>query len=124
MKYLKSLELAQLGGSKESYREFMMRAIDRSLNIYIDAIENKDAPKMQPRENLIRIGEVARLTGENVDTIRYWAKMGLIEAADKTDSGYQLFEKEVAERCGKIRKMQGKRMSLEEILVRLEGSTE
>ncbi len=119
LKYLKSLELAQLGGSKELYREFMMHAIDRSLNIYIDAIENKDVPQVQPRENLIRIGEVARIAEENVDTIRYWVKMGLIEVVDKTDSGYQLFEKKVVERCKKIREWQAERLSLEEILVRI-----
>ena len=120
LKYLKSLELAQLGGSKEPYREFMIRAIDRSLSIYIDAIENKDVPQAQPRENLIRIGEVARLTGENVNTIRYWAKMGLIEAADKTNSGYQLFEKGVVAQCKRIRELQKERLSLEEILIREE----
>lgn len=56
----------------------MTKSIDKSLDIYLDAVENKDAPKITPSEHLIKIGELAEDTNESVSTLRYWVKLGLL----------------------------------------------
>jgi len=119
LKYLKSLEQAQLGGSKDPYKEFVIGCIDKSLNIYIKSIENKDLPIIKLRENLIKIGELAKSTNENNPTIRHWIKLGLIEVTDKTESNFQLFDKIEIAKCHRIRELQKQRFSLEEILGKL-----
>ena len=121
LKYLKSLETAQLGGSQDSYIEFMIKAINRSLDIYINAFTNDEAPKIIPREYLIKIGELAKETKETIATIRYWVKLGLIEVSETLESGYQLFDKSEIQKCAKIRELQKQRFTLEEIALRLEN---
>jgi DNA-binding transcriptional MerR regulator len=39
----------------------------------------------------VHIGKTAKLTGISVDTIRFYQKLGLIEGAKRTASGYRLF---------------------------------
>lgn len=68
---------------------------------------------------LIKIGELARSTNETIGTIRYWIRLGLIEVADRIESGYQLFEKSEIDRCKRIRALQNKKSSLEELFMKL-----
>ena len=119
LKYLKSLEQAQLGGSKDSYRQLIISCIDKSLNIYIKSIENKEFPIIKSRESLIKIGDLAKIANESVPTIRHWIKIGLIEVADKTDSNFQLFDKTEITKCYRVRELQKQRFSLEEIFIKL-----
>lgn len=37
----------------------------------------------------MRIGELARATGTNAETIRYYEREGILPAADRTDSNYR-----------------------------------
>ena len=117
LKYISSLETAQLGGAKNSYRKIIADAVNRSLDIYLDAVTGEDegqAPASQPEE-LLRIGQVAKQSGESVATIRFWTKEGLLEVADTTASGYQLYAHEMLGRIKKIRDLQGQRYTLAEI---------
>jgi Fic family protein len=124
LKYLKSLEMAQLGGSRAPYIEFMIKAINRSLDIYINAFTLDVTPQIIPRENLIKIGELATSAKETIATIRYWAKLGLIEVSETLASGYQLFDASEIEKCLKIREFQKQRLTLEEIGLKLDGMDE
>ncbi len=69
---------------------------------------------------MLKIGEVADISGEKVATIRYWVKTGLIEIVEITNGGYQLFEKEEIEKCRRIRQFQKGRYTLEEIKQKIE----
>lgn len=115
--YIKSLEKPQLvngeGDSKNDYFKIIAMAVDRSLNIYLKAI---DGEVEQPEsEKLLKIGELAKATNQTVPTIRHWTKEGLLQIAKVTQSGYQMYSEEMIERVEKIQEMKDKRMTLEEI---------
>ena len=119
--YIKSLEKSQLfngeGQEKENikndYLKLIATAVDRSLNIYLKAIEGKS--EEPENEKLLKIGELAKATNQTVPTIRHWTKEGLLQVAEITESGYQMYSQEMINRIEKIQKMKEKRMTLNEI---------
>ncbi|NBV06771.1 MAG: Fic family protein [Proteobacteria bacterium] len=115
--YIKSLEKPQLingeGDSKNDYFKLIGTAVDRSLDIYLKAIEGKEAEPES--EKLLKIGELAKATNQTVPTIRHWTKEGLLQIAEVKESGYQMFAEEMIERVKEIQEMKGKRMKLDEI---------
>lgn len=119
--YIKSLEKSQLfsgeGQEKENakndYLKLIATAVDRSLNIYLKAIEGK-SEKLES-EKLLKIGELAKATNQTTPTIRHWAKEGLLQIAEITESGYQMYDEEMIERVKNIEKMKQKRLTLTEI---------
>lgn len=115
--YIKSLEKPQLvngeGDSKNDYFKLIAAAVDRSLNIYLRAIDGKT--EEQENEKLLKIGELAKVTNQTVPTIRHWTKEGLLQVAEITESGYQMFSEEMIERVRNIEKMKQKRLTLTEI---------
>ena len=114
LKYLNSLEKAQLGGSLDDYYQLIYQAVDRSLDIYLEAV-GKSIKKSSSQEPL-KIGELAKLSGEPVATIRFWTKSGLLPLAGKTRGGYQLYNQALLEWIKTIRKLQAeKRLTIEEI---------
>ena len=68
---------------------------------------------------LEKIGALAKRAQESVATIRYWTKIGLLEVATTTPSGYQLYRSGMVERCQRIRDFQKQRYTLEEILAKI-----
>lgn len=120
MKYIGGLEQAQLGGSKDAYNQVIEAAVDRSLDIYLKAAGGQVAYADADREpDLLRIGQLARETGETNATLRYWTKEGLLQVADTTDSGYQLYHPNMIQNVHRIRELQGQRYKLSEIRGRL-----
>ncbi len=113
--YLAALENAQLGGSKEPYEKIITKAADRSLKIYLHAAHGESALDDGDSDNLLKIGELAKASGETVPTIRHWAKEGLLEVAEITTSGYQLYAADMVQRCQRIQKLKGERLTLAEI---------
>lgn len=113
--YLSALEKAQLGASKADYEKLIAKAADRSLDIYLKAAKGESAMGDVDTDQLLKIGELAKAAGETVPTIRFWAKAGLLEVAEVTESGYQLFAADMVQRCGEIKKLKGERRTLEEI---------
>ncbi|HJD55600.1 MAG TPA: MerR family transcriptional regulator [Rickettsia endosymbiont of Pyrocoelia pectoralis] len=63
----------------------------------------------------MKIGELAKATNENVSTIRFWTKIGLLEVADITTSNYQLYSLDAVEQCKKIQALKKQRLSINEI---------
>lgn len=117
--YIDSIEKAQLSSVFEDYYKVIYRAIERSLDIYLDAIEGK-IPNAIVQKRLLRIGELAKETGETLHAIRHWTEIGLLEAAEHTEAGYQLFDRSMVEKIKEIRKLQKeKRLSLMKIKQRL-----
>jgi Fic family protein len=119
--YIKSLEKPQLvngeGQEKENakndYFKLISSAVDRSLNIYLKAIDGESAEPES--EKLLKIGELAKATNHSVPTIRHWTKEGLLQVAEITESGYQMFSEEMIERVKKIEGMKERKMNLSEI---------
>jgi len=58
---------------------------------------------------------LAKAVGETNSTIRHWVKSGLIDIAEITPSGYQLFAHDMIKRIEKIKKLKAQRLTLEEI---------
>ena len=114
LRYIKSLEQAQLGGSKEDYYKIIAEAVNRSFDIYFKALSHDEEPAT-PTTDLMKIGQLAKRTGETNATIRFWTKEGLLDVAETTDAGYQLYDPAMAERVREIRRLQGERYTLKEI---------
>ncbi len=117
--YIGGLEKAQLGGSKDDYEALIFKAADRSLDIWINSARGKTAVPGGDAGKLLKIGELAARTGEAISAIRYWTKEGLLSPADVTQSGYQLYEPDAAERVREIRSLQKQRLTIREIGERL-----
>lgn len=117
--YLNSLEKAQTGGSKEDFLKIIVKAVDRSFDIYFKAINGDDEPPVQSEEKLLKIGELAKLVGETNPTIRHWTQEGLLEVAETTSSGYQLYSPRMVERIKKIKELKEKRLTIKEIKEKL-----
>jgi MerR family transcriptional regulator, copper efflux regulator len=65
--------------------------------------------------SLLKIGELAKQTGVSVKTIRYYEDCGLLQAAERTEGQFRLFNPQVMERLHFIRRLQGLGLSLQEI---------
>lgn len=112
--YLTALEKGQLGGSKDPFFKLITKAVNRSLDIYLNTATNQD---IEPEREvaLLTIGKLATATDTTNSTLRHWVKEGLLEVADTTPSGYQLFDREMIDRVSLIRSGQAKRFTLTEI---------
>jgi Fic family protein len=91
--YLGALETAQLGGSKAAFDSLIARAVNRSLDIFLDAagVGGSDQTAAESGSHLLKIGQLAKAVGATVPTIRHWTNLGLLEVAQKTPAGYQLY---------------------------------
>jgi Fic family protein len=118
--YIGSLEKAQLGGSKDDYLKIIAKAVDRSLDIYLKAANGEDAEQSES-DVLLKIGELAKQTGESNSTIRHWTKEGLLDVAEVTEAGYQLYAPDMIERIKQIHALKERRLTLHEIKNTLSG---
>lgn len=93
MRGLDSLELQSI----------LYESITASLDWYIDSLRaNETAAPNQ----LLKIGQLAKLTGESIPTLRHWTKNGLLQVAEHTQGGYQLYAENMARVVLKIREWQ------------------
>jgi len=119
--YIESIEKAQLGGSLNNHYTLMYESVNRSLDIYLEALDGNQRAKTLTKKPVLKIGELAKLTSESVPTIRHWTKQALLNVAEYTESGYQLYYQDEVEIARKIRKLQNtKRLTLAEIKKELE----
>ncbi len=112
--YIDSLEKAQMGGPKDAYMKIVARAVDRSLDIYLKAAGG-ETDTGESGSPLLKIGELAKLVNRRNSTIRHWTKEGLLEVAEITDAGYQLYARETVERIRLINELKSRRFTLREI---------
>ena len=68
----------------------------------------------------MRIGELARLTGTETVTIRYYEKQGLMPPPARSDSNYRIYNDSHRERLLFIRHCRAMDISLEEVATLLE----
>jgi Fic family protein len=115
--YIDALEQAQTGGTIDAYEALIARAMERSLDFCLKTAHGEEARIASTirQRNLMKIGELAKRTDETAATLRFWIKEGLLEPAQRTKSGYQMFDISSVERVKRIRKLQEKRLSISEI---------
>lgn len=63
----------------------------------------------------LSISEVAKVSGVNIATVRYYERRGLIPEPPRTESGYRKFSVEIIERIKFIRRSQELGFTLSEI---------
>ena len=63
----------------------------------------------------LKIGDLAKATGTQVVTIRYYEKEGLLRQPERTGSGYRLYSEDDVERLHFIRRCRQHGMNLAEI---------
>jgi len=63
----------------------------------------------------MKIGELARLTGTAVETIRFYEREGLLPEAARTSGNYRVYGDDQAERLAFIRRCRSLDMTLDEI---------
>ncbi len=64
---------------------------------------------------MLKIGELAKLSGTTTKTVRYYELLGLLHEPERTDSGYRLYEEKDVERLTFIRKAKSLGFSLTDI---------
>ncbi len=117
LNYISSIEQVQLGGSKQKYEKIISDAAERSLDIYLKTVKGESSTEdVIDSDDLLKIGELAKATDETVATIRYWTSLGLLEVAETTKSGYQLYSRSMVARCEQIKGLKSKRHTLKEIM--------
>ena len=89
-RYLDALEKYQTTGNSDSYHNFMLSALNRSLKTAIDMLDT-DQPDTTGVK-LVTIAKYAKIKGVPTSTIRYWVQTGKIKPTAYTDSGYMMFD--------------------------------
>lgn len=130
--YLKTFDAARKENNMEPFYKMVEEAVDRSLDIYLNAAKGKQpvikgflptvAPYISKKllntkyQALLQIGELAKQTGETIHTLRFWTKEGLLDVTKYSKGGYQLYHPSMIERVRKIRRMQAvERLTIREI---------
>src|SRR3989338_4816059 len=75
-RYINSIEKAQLGGSLDDFFTLMEKAVERSLDIYLEGAKGTQGKSAAGR--LLKIGELAKQTQETVPTLRFWTREGTV----------------------------------------------
>lgn len=113
--YIRGIEKGQLQKDLSDYYEIIFKAVERSLDIYLEMLEPKEEQVIRS-EKLLKIGEVAKMANEGIPTVRYWTKEGLLKVEEYSKGGYQLYSAKVIDRIKQIRKLQSeKRLTIEEL---------
>ena len=115
LKYINALEQARIKEDDDIFYEIVYEAVDRSLDIYL----GEDKPGLSEQQ-LLKIGDVARLSRETVVTIRHWTDEGLLDLAERTTTGYRLYLPSAVEQAKKIRQLADQRFTLAEIKLKME----
>ena len=74
-----------------------------------------DATRTREEERLLKVGEVARLTGLSVKTLHHYEEEGLARPAGRSETGYRLYGEEEVARLRFIRRAKLLGLTLEEI---------
>lgn len=107
--YIDSIGRAQLEGDYDDYYKVICKAINRSFDIYLEALNpQRDTSRkfISGKKQFLRIGELAQATRETVVTIRYWTEIGVLEVEEYTEAGYQLYDRSMIETVMEIRRLQ------------------
>lgn len=80
-------------------------------------------PKRGLPEKLYRMAEVMDHTGMSRQTLHYYATLGLIREKKRSGAGYRFFAPTVFRDLERVKRLQGKGMTLREIREKLESQS-
>ncbi|MCL4416287.1 MAG: Fic family protein [Actinobacteria bacterium] len=82
LEYINSLEKAQIGGSLDDFYNLVYEAIDRSLDIYLEALESERVSVKEPikEQRFYTAEEVARLLRVDPESVRRYVRSGKLRA--------------------------------------------
>jgi Fic family protein len=123
--YLDAINKAQKGKDFTELYAIMEHAVDRSLDVYLNAVKGEFplSPITKPIKTgkLLRIGKLAKITGEPVAVIAFWTREKLLPVSSRTAGGYNLYDEALIVRIKEIRRLQTQeRLTIEEIKERLQ----
>lgn len=95
--YIKSLETAQTKGDFKDYYECIFRAIDRSLDIYLETSVQKEYTEVPTEKRFYTTDEVAKLLQVDPESVRRYVRSGKLRAI-KLGGKFIRIEKEDLER--------------------------
>lgn len=114
--YWQSLEAAIYKNDRTAYDKLVYRAVNRALDLYLKTGQKKAVDvEDEAAPYFLRIGQLAKETGERVSTIRYWTTMGIIEPTGKTSADYMIYSSDVLDRIKKLKDLKAQRYTLDEI---------
>jgi fido (protein-threonine AMPylation protein) len=117
--YIDALEKAHMQDDFSDYYRFMYSVALRSIVEYLAYLEGDELvgymSEPKPAE-LLKIGSLAKMSGESVPAIRFWTNEGLLKVKEVTPTGYQLYSPGMVDRVRSIRRLQReKRLTISEI---------
>ncbi len=123
IEYLQSIYEGQKKRNMDGFYKVIGEAVLRSLEMWISSkpfhqVQSSKFKVQNQKENnkLLKIGELAKISGETVHTLRFWIKEGILKPKETTVSGYQLFDGAAVKKAAKIRELQKeKRLRIKEI---------
>lgn len=114
--YIDSIEKGQMSNDLVNYYSFMFKAVDKSMDVYLKPLGKKEEQTAIISKKLMKIGELAKETSENISTIRFWTKEGLLKVKEFSSGGYQLYNQEAIKKIKEIRKLKKeKRLTIIEL---------
>lgn len=69
----------------------------------------------EEQQGMLKIGDVAKLSGIGIEALRFYEKSGLLEKPARTESGYRMYGRVVLDRLAFIKQAQTLGFSLDEI---------
>ena len=80
--YINSLEKGQTKNDLTDYYTIMTEAVDRSLDIYLEAVqpERESIPELNPQQRFYTTDEVAKLLQVDPETVRRYVRQGNLRA--------------------------------------------
>ena len=118
--YWTTLENAIFKNDRAGYDRLICRAVRRALEMYVRAAQRHDYAEVDRDPYYMRIGQLAKESGERVSTLRYWTGLGLLETAGKTSADYTLYSSEVLPRIKRVNELKNQRFTLDEIRLKLQ----
>jgi DNA-binding transcriptional MerR regulator len=64
----------------------------------------------------VKIGELAKRSGVSIDAVRYYERRGVLPPAERTPSGYRVFDEESVVRLDLVRQLQDLGFTLDEVV--------
>lgn len=127
--YLATFEAAREKKDLGPFYTIIENAVERSLDAYISAAKGEtvmthlNPPQRVSGRKLLKIGQLAKATGETIHTLRYWTHEKLLKVKKRTKTGYQLYEPNMIGRVREIRRLQKEeRLTIAEIKEKLSKS--
>lgn len=90
-------------------------------NVYVRVMSSTSEATATGRAALLRVGDIARLSGKTVRAIHLYEELGLLKPATRSSGGYRLFDESAVERVRWIDSLHGLGFSLQEMREVLEN---